>query len=252
MAGKILYQHLGGFHEVIQVVEQGATRFMRFGPHGGWQGALNLADPERPVFAYQRAFRALVGAIEAPERFLSIGVGTGTGLKAVAKVHPACELYGVDIDETVLDVAIRFFQCPSHHRVNYWVGDGYSFLLTSNTLFDLIFVDAYLKNEIHAPMLEPRFAEILADATSLSGTVACNVIGQSPPRGKIRAFVAAAKRRFPSVYWLPVGVPFTEQNALLLLSRDADLPSRFRRMIEQAADLSWHERLFWPRRLKSL
>ncbi len=143
---KQILRQQGVVHD-IQVIEQRGIRYLRFGDGGGWQGALRLRRKEIPVFPYQRAFAA-VAPVLLPEQgaFLSFGVGTGTSLRAIQALHPDAELFGVELDERVLDVAIAQFEAPNHHEATYWVGDGLEFIQRVPNTFDCIFLDAYLSN----------------------------------------------------------------------------------------------------------
>jgi spermidine synthase len=238
----------GRVHD-IQVVRRGRIRSLRFGRRGGWQGAIDLSHPHRPVFPYQRAFYTLVSALPAPQRYLSVGVGTGTSLRSVRDHWPDCELTGVELDEAVLDTAIEFFGSPSHHETQYFIGDGVEFLKVYETLFDLIFVDAYLSDRIYSPCLEPEFARLLAQRCSPNGVVACNLISRLPPMGAVFRFLSALEETFDEVWILPVGIPLTEQNCLVVACRQAGSVSGWRRALRRDATLAWYERLIWPHRL---
>ncbi|MFB5191205.1 spermidine synthase [Alicyclobacillus fastidiosus] len=226
---------------------------MRFGGRGGWQGALDEARPGRPVFPYQRAFAGLVQSLHTVDSFLSIGVGTGTALNSVLAGHPNAQLYGVEIDQTVLEVAIRYFHAPDHRRADYYVGDGFAFIRADMPIsYDLIFVDAYMRNDIYQPALDPNVLDALRQRLRPQGVVAYNIIGPNLATGARGTFVRAAKSRFASVLDLPVGVPFSDQNRLVMLTDHRLLLKDLCRSLGQASVLKWHERLLWPSRLRSL
>ncbi|SIS62336.1 spermidine synthase [Alicyclobacillus vulcanalis] len=249
---KLLYAGPGSVHSWIEVVEEKGVRQMRFGRNGGWQGALDLARPDRPVFPYQRAFTALVEAHGPIRSFLSVGVGSGTSLHHVRRIHREAGLHGVEIDETVLSLAIEFFQAPSHRDAEYWIGDGVQFVASSHaSTYDLIFVDAYLKASIYQPCLEPATASCLARITSDRGTVVYNLIASSYRSAPLKRFLQALRPSFPVLLDLPVGLPLTAQNRLLIASRDEELASRFRQTCLRAgaSDL---ERLSWSLRLSDV
>ncbi len=249
---KLLYAGPGTVHRWIEVVEEKGIRQMRFGRDGGWQGALDLGRPERPVFPYQRAFRALVEAHEPIESFLAIGVGSGTSLYHVRRLHPEAALHGVEIDETVLTLGIEFFQAPSHREADYWVGDGVQFVSSSHAAtYDLIFVDAYLKASIYQPCLSPETVSYLARITSSRGTVVYNLIASGYRSTHVRGFVDVMRSSFPVLLDLPVGLPLTAQNRLFIATRDEDLAPRLRQMCKRAgaSDL---ERVSWSLRLSAL
>ncbi|MDQ0188442.1 spermidine synthase [Alicyclobacillus cycloheptanicus] len=243
---------VGQVHTCIEVIEQNHVRYLRFGSNGGWQGALSLTNAKQLVFPYQRAFWSLVEAMPAPRRFLSLGVGVGTALRTVHALHPECELYGVEIDETVVNIAIEHFDSPSHHDVNYWIGDGVTFLCNVDLTFDLIFVDAYMRNQIYSACLEPAFARVLHAALTQRGVAAANLITHVPPTGQVQTFLTAAQAAFPTVQMLPVGIPLSEQNTLTVLARDASVVAKWEASLRQSSQLSWLQRVTWPNRLHTL
>ncbi|WAH39066.1 spermidine synthase [Alicyclobacillus dauci] len=226
---------------------------MRFGKRGGWQGALDATRPDRPVFPYQRAFRALAYALPKVEYFLSIGVGTGTAMHSVLTEHPNAALSGIEIDERVLEVAIHYFQAPNHHRADYWVGDGFAFIRTNRSIrYDLIFIDAYMPTSIYQPALEPYVLDALLGRLTDGGVAVYNIIGQSMRSRAKGRFTKAAKERFSTVLDLPVGLPFSDQNHLVILSNDNSLFERFQGRLGRAPSLSVLEHVWWPIRLRKL
>lgn len=255
MGRHIVHRIDGTEYRNIQVVDIGDIRYLRFGQHGGWQGALCLSSPERLIFPYQKAFSSLLKSLPLPvkpQRFLSVGVGTGTALKSVVRQFSDCELCGIEIDSTVIDVAIRFFGSPDKNSAQYITGDGVHLLGLMPQHWDLIFVDAYDANQIYMPCLDPTFAATLYNSLGNTGTVVCNVIGHFPPSGAFRQFIDAAMDCFAFGAMLPVGNPFTDQNILLVLSKHPEVIPRWSSSLYNFVSLAWFERLTWPRRVRTL
>jgi len=239
-------------HDWIEVIEDGRVRQMRFGKRGGWQGAVDLARPDRPVFPYQRAFRGLVQTRPQLSSFLSIGVGAGTSLYHVRKAHPNCQLHGVEIDETVLGLAIEYFQAPTHKEADYWVGDGFAFVRSEMAgIYDLIFVDAYLKTRIYQPALATEVWDWLRAVLQPSGIIVYNIIASHYRAGQLRAFVREGAERFVSIVDLPVGVPWTSQNRLLIVSDKPNLAGELKEALLYT-DAAFVERSLWRARLRDL
>lgn len=249
MDGQILFNKKGTFHDYVQVIQQGPIRYLRFGEKGGRQGAIHVNSPTKLLFAYQRAFSTLASTLSPRKRFLSLGVGTGTSLNVMSRFHPNCELYGVEIDKTVIDAAISYFQAPSHSQANYWIGDGVDFLCRVNLTYDFIFVDAYLKSAIYQPIIDPDFVSVLDTALDDNGIVACNLITKLPATGNMKSFLQTANSMFPGCYLLPVGLPYSEQNVLAVFSRNARLIESWKKTIHTSPWLNWFENWTWPYRL---
>lgn len=245
----VIFSGKGTVHAQVEVLQRGTVRYLRFGPQGGWQGALDLAADDI-VFPYQRAFASLVGSRPPVSRYLSLGVGTGTSLRSVRKAHPAAEMYGVELDQSVVDLAIHYFNSPQHTDVNYWIGDGVDFLCRVDLQFDLIFVDAYMRDHVYDPCLQPDFAAVLHAALVEDGVAATNLIARWPFRGAVRDFLDAAEQLFEAVWLLPVGVPLTDQNMLVVLSKSTATGSAWRQEMAGGAALNISERVLWPLRLR--
>jgi spermidine synthase len=243
----------GTVHD-IQVVNRGSIKYMRFGSRGGWQGALDNSRPSRPVFPYQRAFVALLPVFRRKDkhRFLSFGVGTGTSLRSVQAVFPEAELFGVELDEHVLDTAIRHFSAPTHTNAEYFVGDGLEYLSRTQDTFSLMFVDAYMSNRIYSPCLEPTVPKLIFHSLDGSGVALFNFITQLPPVEAMEVWLQAAKHYFPSIYLLPVGLPFTEQNTLVVASTDILAIEDLRQALRSSPYLSTWEKITWPLRVTSI
>jgi spermidine synthase len=224
---------------------------MRFGPRGGWQGAKSLRET-RPVFGYQRAFASFVHSLSSLGSFLSLGVGTGTALRTVRQAFPHSTLYGLELDDKVVDAAIRYFGAPRHTEATYLIGDGVLMLCQLDVEVDLVFVDAYMEDRVYGPSIHPQFPHVLCAATTPSGAAVCNLITSFPLRGAIKEFLANCSVYFPGVYLLPVGpmLPFVEQNVLCVLVKDRSLIPRWKQGMAKDPSLRLVERWLWPLRLQ--
>ncbi len=251
----VLYRSTGLVHPTVEVIQRGGIRYLRFGPGGGWQGAIRTDGVDKPVFAYQRAFLTLLEGMAAaairPELFLSLGVGTGTALRNLAPLFPECHLNGVELDKTVLDLALRFFNCPPPPQAEFWVGDGIEYLETEKRFFDLMFVDAYLKDRVYSRCVQPQFARLLSERLVGDGIVVLNLITGLPPREGMDRFLKAAKEHFASVLLLPVSSSpaVMEQNVLGVLTNRRDITELWIQQIRRSPTLSFWQRTWWPHRL---
>lgn len=252
MPEEILQKIRGSVHETIEVVQRGHLRYMRFGQDGGWQGAISAKNTSRPVFAYQRAFASLVHSLPELESFLALGVGSGTALQQVKQAHPGSIMYGLEMDEHVVDAAVHYFGAPSHNDVTYWIGDGVVMLCNTDICVDLLFVDAYLKDQAYGPCLHPDFPAVLRASTTQSGIAVCNLITSYPIHGVVQEFLDAGSRQFEAVYLLAVGppIPFASQNILSLFVKDESVLDGWKDNMKGDRTLRLRERWSWPLRLR--
>lgn len=246
----VVFTEQGNTHERMEVIDWGNFRYLRFGKNGGWQGALNRKKPNVPVFSYERVFQSLLPVIQ-PKQFLAFGVGTGTSLRSVSAYDPSCNLFGVELENGVIDMAIRYFNAPGRNHVNYSVQDGIVYLCHTELSFDLIFVDAYLKDKIYSPCLDPAFVHILHKVLSDGGVAVCNLITRVPPTGSVRRFVEEGKKVFSESILIPVGYPLAEQNAILVLSKLKRGVAIWRHALRHSFVLNRWQRIIFPLRLAS-
>lgn len=252
LSRSLLFEKKGNIHKRIQVIQEGHLRYLRFGENGGWQGAFHTKTPNRIIFPYQRALAALVSSLPSVGSFFAFGVGTGTALRTVKAIHPACKLFGVDIEQSVIETAITYFSAPSYEEATYFVGDGISFLQNQSVQFDLIFIDAYLKDKIYSPVLDPVFLEDVRNHLTKAGTVVFNIIGRFSGSLMHQPFYQTLHKLFGHVVIQPVGVPFTEQNALVAASLTKNLHQLWRSQTWKAPYLRPKERFFQPFRFRLL
>ena len=248
----MLFEEKGNIHKHVEVIQDGYLRYLRFGKDGGWQGAFHTKKPNCIIFPYQRAFAALVSSLPSVESFLAFGVGTGTALRSVRAIHPDCRLYGVDIERTVIETAITFFGAPSHEEAHYFVGDGIEFLKKKVHTFDLIFIDAYLKDIIYSSVLEPGFLIDVINSLTQVGIVVFNIIGRFSGLLLHEPFYAVLKELFGHVIIQPVGIPWTEQNGLVVASRSTSIYKCWRKSIWRNSYLLSRERIIQPFRVRQL
>lgn len=224
---------------------------MRFVGYNGRQGAFDLSDPDRLIFRYQRAFALLVQALTPVDRFLALGVGTGTSLRTVKSFSPNVELYGVGIDSRVIDLAIEYFDCPDFSAVNYTISDGVQFLHNATSLFDLIFVDAYSEDALDASCLDDSFPALLSRSLTPDGLVAFNIATTYPLSRQVKSFLTQAKTVFPITVVHPLTrFPFVKQNVLVVLANSPVFLHRWATLLSGVDFVSRSTLAFWLRQLK--
>jgi spermidine synthase len=103
------------------------------------QSTMSLARPDRLVFAYERLMSIAFAAVKRPRRALLLGLGGGAMVRFLAAHLPGCETTAIENDETVIEIARRFFhiRLPVVHR------DALAFLHETEERFDVVLVDLY-------------------------------------------------------------------------------------------------------------
>ena len=210
-------------YQSIFVGERHGVRFLRFGgARASWQGACVIARPERLYFPYQQAFSLYTAWRPQVRRFLSLGVGTATAISHVYRRHPTAEIVGIDIDGMVIDAARRFFHVPDDPRVRLLQADARLYVPRMGDKFDLVFLDAFFREETPQTMLSPVFLSALADRLEPGGILIANVIMPTAGRRSRRFFDLCRhlKLLVGPVWALPLGlVPLLENNVIVVAQR---------------------------------
>ena len=135
-----------------------------FGSNGwmGWQSAIDLRQPFRPCDIYIRLFFTTFLCQPNPKRVLIIGLGGGVWPLLIRHSFPSTIIDVVEIDETVIALAIEFFglaeQC-THGHLN--VGfRAYYFLISNLSIFS--------SNRLSQTMAFDMCGKQLTDMTSSS------------------------------------------------------------------------------------
>lgn len=215
--------------QTVKVQRKGSIRMLRFDSKGQ-HGAINLQNPNQILFPYQQGFLLYRSVLPEVRSFLAIGVGTGTALRSVRRLHPHALMYGVDIDSEVIRVAQKFFDAPDDDRALYYAMDGRRFLheAADGALFDLVFLDAYADDRVPAKLETVEFVRLLKSRMTANGVVCVNLIAAL--RGAESKYLRRVWRTYRDVFQNVMIVPTSpfarESQNILLFAYDGPLPTR--------------------------
>ncbi len=215
-------------YQPIYVGEQKNVRFLRFGGEAaGWQGALIVDRPERLYFPYQQAFSLYSAWLPDVRSFLSIGVGTGTSINHVQRVHQDVKITGIEWDPVVIETARRYFGV-SQDAIRLIEADARIVLPTMRETFDMIFLDAYFRERTPKTFFSPVYQQVLADHLRIGGLLVINVIARTMGLAAepYRSLCAQLNALVGPVFILDLApVPFTPHNVVLFcLKRPIQVP----------------------------
>jgi spermidine synthase len=150
---------------------------------------------------------------------LHVGLGGGTIPRFIHRHWPDVRQTVVELSPEVIDVAYRFFDLPSSHRLEVIAGDGAQFLSRGTRRFDAIYLDAY-----HAEGASPEVQNIdtlLAARGRLNtaGWLFCNAWGSH--QESLRRLTRQLREIFPVLYAISVR---QDSNVIFFGSVDAQLP----------------------------
>jgi spermidine synthase len=225
-------------YERILVIDKNDRRYLRFGkPNSANESVISLSDPRAVPAEYIRI--AALGAMLTPNpnRALMIGLGGGTYTTLLRRHFPNLHIDAVEIDPVVVEVAKTFFGVREDERFKIHVADGAIFVRETQSIYDLVFIDAYSGEGIPQALSGPSFFDAVKAKTSAEGVVVLNLFNQY---GTEQSLIQVFRTRFPHT----ACVRSSDDLNLVLFGKTSDMPARAdliaaTRRFSAAADLSF-------------
>ncbi|MEE5991028.1 MAG: fused MFS/spermidine synthase, partial [Lachnospiraceae bacterium] len=104
---------------------------------------------------------------------LILGMGTGTFATQCMKYYPEADITGVEIDQSITDLAHEYFALPED--VNVVTYDGRAYLNADTKKYDVIMVDAYQDITIPFQMSSVEFFTLVKDHLKDNGVMVMNM-----------------------------------------------------------------------------
>ncbi len=150
------YDRDAGFveHEVqsafshIRIRRNGYVRTMIFVRDNGeeaWESQMNLKSPHVLKFTYLQHMFANYLLQPKQSKVLIVGLGGGSMVHFLQKHDPTVAVDAVEIDPVVVQLAERFFNLKPQKNVKLIVADGFEYFKKTQTKYDTIYMDAFLK-----------------------------------------------------------------------------------------------------------
>lgn len=110
-------------YDVIVARTDNDFLILYFGDDGwmNWQSGLNLRQPFRPTDIYIRLFFTSFLCNSKPSRILVIGLGGGIWPLLIRHHFPTVKMDVVEIDQTVIELAEKFFQLGGKPVTNTFI-----------------------------------------------------------------------------------------------------------------------------------
>lgn len=159
-------------HGPIQVLDDGHKRYLAFGTDDE-QSCQLINQPHILQHEYTRAILLALLMVE-PKHITIIGVGGGSIMTALHYLLPNCVLQGVELRAEVIRLAQKYFQLPKSKNIKLHTGDGFDYILHTNTQTDLIIADMYLANGIDQQQLSSQFIELCHQKLNQEGWLVLN------------------------------------------------------------------------------
>lgn len=156
----------------VRVVEQGAKRLLGFGP-GDEQSACLKANPAALVFDYTQAM-LLSLLYTDPHKVLLIGLGAGSLATCLHTHFSACQITAIELRQSVIDVAYRYFGLPRSKRLRVICEEGLTGVNGVNKKQDLIFSDIYLHEGMHSNQRNHAYIQRCRELLKPTGILVTN------------------------------------------------------------------------------
>ncbi|MFK8047447.1 MAG: hypothetical protein AB8B81_03320 [Halioglobus sp.] len=173
-AAELLYTEQGSNH-TIAVYARDNLRWMRF-DDSEIQSVYDRSKPWHPFASYCKSMLAALCFCPEPKRVLNLGLGGGTFERFFAAKLPNIKMTTVESCPTVIKLAKRYFQLPS--KIEIIQSSGWDFVRSSQTKFDMIFIDLFDETGHLHCVEEAKFYEDLALTTTDSGILVIDISPQ--------------------------------------------------------------------------
>jgi len=132
----------------IRVKRQGsiyALVFVRDSGEEAVETEVNLKKPHDLLVPYTRFMFASYLFRPEQQRVLIVGLGGGAMVHFLKRYDADVRVDVVEIDPAVVQIAERYFGVRSEGKVNIIAADGLDYLEKTETRYDVIYMDAFLK-----------------------------------------------------------------------------------------------------------
>jgi spermidine synthase len=173
-----------------------------------------------------------------PNRALMIGLGGGTYTTLLRRYFPNLHIDAVEIDPLVVEVAKTFFGVMEDERFKIHIADGAKYVRETQSIYDLVFIDAYSGDGIVQALSGPSFFGALKAKTSAEGVVVLNLFNQD---GKEQLLIQGFRTLFPHT----ACIRSSDNLNLVLFGKTSDMPAfadliAATRKFSTAADISFN------------
>ncbi len=177
-------------------------------------------------YDYSMAAAFMSGVNEKKDfKILILGNGTGTFATQCKRYFENSSIEGVEIDQKITDLAVKYFEFPTDIPVSTY--DGRAYLNAIDEKYDLIMVDAYQDITIPFQMSSVEFFSLVRDHLNPDGVMVVNMNMRSSKEGSINEYLSdTIASVFPEVYTAEVE---RYTNRCLYASFNKDILDRMRR-----------------------
>ena len=165
---------------------------------------------------------------------LVLGNGSGTFATQCQRYFDNTITEGVEIDQKITDLAVKYFELPEDVKVTTY--DGRAFLNAVDKTYDVIMVDAYQDITIPFQMASVEFFTLVKEHLKEDGVMVVNMNMRASSEGSINQYLSdTIAGVFSEVYTVDVQ---NNTNRELFASNNPDLLKTFTANVETEEDAS--------------
>jgi len=172
MTEEILYE-IESHGTKIQVIDKKRVRHLRFG-NGARQSSIDKSNPYKLQTKYAREMVKVFEQFANLNRFLVLGLGAGTIPSYLFNRFPNTLIDVVEILPELKDIASDYFAMPRDNRLNVIIQDGYDYIMNTEHVYDVIFMDIFNKNGTPKKFATDEFYVGLSRKICYNGYVVLN------------------------------------------------------------------------------
>lgn len=165
----------------VRVYDDGNKRYLSFG-QGDEQSCVIKATPHLLQYDYNRAMALVLlfcrlQVNQKPKDMLLLGMGGGSLINCLHYHFPQANIEVVELRETVIKVAKRYFYLPHSDKVKVTHGDALSLIDDYPAKqYDLLFSDLYIPEGLEARQLTVRFLASVKKVLKDDGFLVLNAL----------------------------------------------------------------------------
>jgi len=146
------------WHGTVAVFDDGNKRYLSFGVEDE-QSCILKSNPGHPQYPFIRTMLLALLYVE-PKRVLSFGLGAGSLNSAIALACPGAKQQVVELRQTVVDYAYKYFYLPRSKALEIRVQDAAEYIEEPiSKRFDLVFSDLYDDQGLCETQIDDRFLQ---------------------------------------------------------------------------------------------
>ena len=170
--GKLVHREEDDLGEIC-VYDRDHKRYLTFG-NKVEQSCFNLACPWQLEHEYTQGMMLGLLLRADVRSALLLGLGGGSLVHALRRVRPGMKIEAVDCRMGVIRVAQEFFALTPDRKLQLHCDDAERFIRRHHAIHDLILVDLYLAEGVHAAQQRAEFFARCRDRLSEKGILLIN------------------------------------------------------------------------------